>query len=219
MYISLLEGKWVVVKVKIINDRLSHYNEELKVKKLNYDMVVVQNDDEKLYYNQQDVKIIPENEYEQVILRCKDIIKIKLNRGISLLFYTAVLDSIEKMIGGKVQSLDLLKDEFRNLRKGLWEKLLLIVINNQYAFTVTVTGRNFGKNFDVMVSERRLEDFIDECKVEIEWLENEIEDKKNLVFKYREAIKDVVCNNRKINNRPLLSRGMENTSQGSLNSV
>jgi hypothetical protein len=202
------------VKVKILNKELSHYNEELKVKKLNFDMVMVQAENEKLCFSQEDVKIIPENEYEKSILRCTDIIKIKLNRGMSLLFYTAVLDSLENTIGGKVESLDLLKDEFRPLRKGLWEKLILVVINKQYAFTVSTTGRNFGKNFDVTISERRLEDFIDECRVEIEWLENEIEDKKRLVYRYKRAIKDIICNNKNLNSKLLLAPGDKDASQG-----
>jgi hypothetical protein len=201
------------MKVKIINNKLSHYNEELKVQKLNYDMVEVQSDDEKLYYNQEDVKIIPENEYEKAILRCKDIVKIKLNRGISLLFYTSVLDNLEKTIGSKVESIDLLKDDYRPLRKGLWEKLLLVVVNEEYAFTIDVTGKSFGNNFDVIIAERRLEDFIDECKVEIEWLENEIEDRNKLICRYKKAIKDVISNNNKINTKLLLMAEDKKASQ------
>jgi hypothetical protein len=197
----------IVMKVKILNRELSHYNEELKVERLNYDMVMVKTEEEKLCYSKADVKIIPENECEKVILRCKDIIKIKLNRGMSLLFYTALLDTLEKTVGGKVESLDLLKDEFRPLRKGLWEKLILIVINNQFAFTVSITGRGFGKNFDVSISERRLEDFIDECKVELEWLDKEIEDRKTLSNRYKKAINDVLCNNKTLNTKLLLVSG------------
>lgn len=201
------------MKVKILNKELAHYDEELKVQKLNYDMVIVQTEGEKLCYNQGDVKIIPENEHEKAILKCKDIIKIKLNRGISLPFYTTLLDTLEKTVGGKIENLDLLKDEFRTLRKGLWEKLIVVVINKQYPFTISVTGRHFGKNFDVIISERRLEDFIDECKVEIEWLEKEIKDKKNLIHRYKKCINNVICNSRKINSSHLLEAG-EKAAEG-----
>jgi hypothetical protein len=191
------------VKVKIINKELSHYNEELKVTRLNYNMVMAKIDEEKLCFSQEDVQMIPENEYEKAILKCKDIVKIKLQRGISLLFYTAVLNCLEKTIGGSIRSIDVLKDEHRPLRKGLWEKLMLMVVNEEHALTVSVTGRHFGRNFDVTVSERCLEDFVDECEVEIEWYMREIKEKKNQIKRYRKAIGDVVSNHGRVRNELL----------------
>jgi hypothetical protein len=193
-----------LMKVKIINENMANFNEEFKVKNINYDMVVAEVNEEKLYFNQEDVAIISENIYEDAILKCKDVIKIKLGRGISLLFYTAVLDTLKQRIEEEVTGINLLKDEFRELRKGLWEKSMLMVVNEKFSLSVSVIGRKYGKHFDITIRDYNLRNFIDECCHEIEYLKKEIEEKEQIIERYRKGMKDVMYNYCNCSNKALL---------------
>lgn len=192
------------MKVRIINKELANFDEEYRVKNMNFDMVLVEDHDEKIYFHQEDVQIIPENSYEDAILRCKDIIKIKLHRGISLRFYTAVLDILREKLGEEVVSINLLRDEYRVIKKGLWEKLMLMIINEKHSILLSVIGRNYGNHFDITVKDYTLRAFVDECSAEIECLTKEIKDRELLIERYRQGMKDVIENNCVCNQRPLL---------------
>lgn len=182
------------MKVKVINEELSLYNNEFKVINLNYDMVEIQGEEQKLYLLKDDVEIIPENKYEDAILRCRDIIKIKLNKGISLLFYTALIDCIELTIKKDIETIDLLQDDFDIIKKGIWEKRIVIVVNEKTALTISVIGRNYGNKFDITIKDNVLLDFIKDCCFQIEGLNKEVNAKMNLIDRYNKAIKDVIGN-------------------------
>lgn len=182
------------MRLRVINNKLSHYNEELKVDRLNYNMVGVKFGSDKLSFNKQDVELIPENEYDNILLKYEDITKIKLNRGISPDFYKVVLDCIKETLGSEVYSINLLQDEFEELRKGLWEKRLFMLVNEEVTLFISVIGRKFGDHFDITVKDVTLRDFVAECALQIETLENEIKEKQKKIEAYKRALKDSINN-------------------------
>lgn len=182
------------MKVRVKNNKLDNFDEEYRVTNINYDMVVAEADDKKLYFHQEDVEIIPENDYEDALTKCKDLIKIKLCRGISLRFYSALLDTLVKTINVKVEAINLLKDEYKLIKKGLWEKLMLMIVNEKYALLVSVIGRNYGRNFDITIKDYNLRSFVDECCFEMDCLNKEIKEKEQTIERYKKGLKDVIGN-------------------------
>lgn len=200
------------MKVRVINENLSCYNEEFKVTRLNFDMIIAQDNDEKVCFHKDDVKIISENKYEDIILKYPCIVKIKLGRGISLLFYTAIINCIEKVIKEKLEDINLLRDEFEVIKKGIWEKRLLLVVNEKFSMYISVIGRNYGHTFDVTIKDITLRDFIDDCCFEIEELKKEISEKETLISRYEKSIRDVFNNYGKLDTGSLLINAENNPS-------
>lgn len=192
------------MKAKIKNQSLCLYNKELKVIKMNYDDIIVLNGDTSIHVQRDDVDFISESSYEDIIIRCGDIIKIKLNRGVSIALYTKLVSFIEDKVEDKVNSIDVLKDDYRIIRKGLWEKSLLLVVNDKKPLYINIIARNYSENFDITIKDIRLIDFIDECLDEIEELEAQIQQKKNLSRIYEKTIANVIMGGADISKTPVL---------------
>lgn len=192
------------MRAKVKNQSLCLYNKELKVIKMNYDDIIVLDGDTNIHVQRDDVDFISECTYEDVIIRCEDIIKIKLNRGISIALYTKLVGFIEDKIEEKIAGIDVLKDEYRIIKKGLWEKDILLVINDKKPLHINIIGRNYSDKFDITIKDIRLEDFIDECLSEIEELEAEIQQKKNLSKRYEKSVANVIMNGICMSKTPVL---------------
>jgi hypothetical protein len=182
------------MKIKVINKKLSHFNEELKVTKLNYDMVAAVKDDIKLNFSKNDVEFIAENEYEDALLEYEDVLKIKLNRGISKEFYIVLIERIEEIIDTKVEAIDLLQDDFRIIKKGLWEKHLLLVVNHKVVLEINVTANNYSNIFNFIITDVALREFVAECAFQVDALEKELKEKQRQISAYRKAVETVVSN-------------------------
>lgn len=180
------------MKVKVINKSLNCYDMEFKVLKMNYDDIVVYDGEERRHFQRDEVKFISEYNYEDIIIQCKDIIKIRLDRGMPLVVYTKLAYFIEDKINGKIKSINVLKDEYRIIRRGLWEKELFLVINEETPIEVNIIGRNFAKNCDITIRAIELGQFIEECLTEIKELEDLIKQKKELSQRYKKVLQNVI---------------------------
>ena len=85
------------MKVKIINSNSDDYQKELKLRRMNYDQVVVNYPNEKgiKVFDKEEVEFITESEIDEFLIKYSDFLKIKLNRGISVALYKGILDTIE----------------------------------------------------------------------------------------------------------------------------
>ena len=101
------------MRVKVINSNLSDYGKEFKVRRMNYDQVVVNYPGVKgiNVFNKIDLEFITESEVDKFLIKYNDFLKIKLNRGISVTLYKAILDAIENELSIDFENLNLLKDE------------------------------------------------------------------------------------------------------------
>ena len=83
------------MKVKIINSSLEDYEREFKLRRMNYDQVVVNYPGEKgiKVFQKEEVEFITETEVDEFLINYSDFLKIKLNRGISVALYKGILDS------------------------------------------------------------------------------------------------------------------------------
>lgn len=190
--ISMLEGD--ILKVRVINDQMSCFHDEYKVVKLNYDHVVVREGYDRKSFNREDVEFICENKEEEVIKNYEDIIKIRLDKGVSLVVYTKLINFIEANVNAKIKSINVLKDDYRIIRKGLWEKRLFLIINDKEPVDISIVGRNYSKKFDITIRNVGLEEFIEECGIEINKLQSEIKEREKLAQRYQKAVKEVIDN-------------------------
>jgi hypothetical protein len=186
-----MKGEFVM-KVRVINQELSDFDHDFKVKNINYDMVVVEDDKETVPFSMEDVELIPENKYDNLILEYKDILKIKLGKYISMELYAALINFVEEEISGKLKTLDVLKDEFNINKRGIWEKKLVIVANDYVPFDVNIIGEKYSRKFSITFKEIALENFIKGCTEGIELLKKEIEEKEKDIKVYRRAVKNVL---------------------------
>ena len=182
------------MRVKVINSNLSDYGKEFKVRRMNYDQVVVNYPGEKgiNVFNKIDLEFITESEVDKFLIKYNDFLKIKLNRGISVTLYNAILDAIENESSIDFENLNLLKDKYSVNKRGVWEKEILCLINNKFAIKIVASGQNFKKSgFNIEIIEVLKEEFLEICAIEIKKINKEIKEKEDLLARYGESIEKI----------------------------
>ena len=182
------------MKVKIIDSNLEDYNKEFKLRRMNYDQVVVNYPDSKgiRVFNKDSVEFITETEIDEFLVKYNDFLKIKLNRGISVALYKAILDTIENEYNIEFKSLNLLKDKYAVNKRGVWEKEILCVINEIIPIKINASGQNFKKSgFNIKVEEVNKEEFFEICSFEIKKINKEIKEKEDILARYGMAIEKI----------------------------
>ena len=182
------------MKVKIINSNSEDYQKELKLRRMNYDQVVVNYPNEKgiKVFDRVEVEFITENEIDEFLIKYSDFLKIKLNRGISVALYKCILDTIENELKIDFKSLNLLRDKYIVNKRGIWEKEILCVINDIMPIRIVASGQNFKKSgFNININEISKEEFLEICAFEIKKINKEIKEKEDLLGRYGKAIEKV----------------------------
>ena len=190
------------MKVKIINSNSEDYQKELKLRRMNYDQVVVNYPNEKgiKVFDKSEVEFITENEIDEFLIKYSDFLKIKLNRGISVALYKCILDTIENELKIDFKSLNLLRDKYIVNKRGIWEKEILCVINDIMPIRIVASGQNFKKSgFNININEISKEEFLEVCVFEIKKINKEIKEKEDLLGRYGEAIEKVKNPVRQVN--------------------
>ena len=180
--------------VKIVNTECEDYNKEFKLRRMNYDQVVVNYPDSKgiRVFNKDSVEFITEIEIDEFLVKYNDFLKIKLNRGISVALYKAILDTIENEYNIEFKSLNLLKDKYAVNKRGIWEKEILCVINEIIPIKINASGQNFKKSgFNIKVEEVNKEEFFEICSFEIKKINKEIKEKEDILARYGMAIEKI----------------------------
>ena len=180
--------------VKIVNTECEDYNKEFKLRRMNYDQVVVNYPDSKgiRVFNKDSVEFITEIEIDEFLVKYNDFLKIKLNRGISVALYKAILDTIENEYNIEFKSLNLLKDKYAVNKRGVWEKEILCVINEIIPIKINASGQNFKKSgFNIKVEEVNKEEFFEICSFVIKKLNKEIKEKEDILARYGMAIEKI----------------------------
>lgn len=188
------------MKIRVINQERSDFNHDYKVKNINYDMVVVEENDESVPLLMDDIELISENKYDDLIIEYKSILKIKLGHNISMKLYSALINCIEEKINEKLNSLYVLKDEYNINKRGIWEKKLVVVVNQSVPLDITVIGEKYAEKFSITFKDITLQDFIEGCSESIKHIRKEIEEKENDIKAYKRAIGEVLKNSVNVTN-------------------
>ena len=176
---------------KIINKDLDEFEREFKVRRMNYDQVVVNypSDIGLKVFDKKDVEYIKQTEIDEFLIKYSDFLKIKLNRGISIALYKALLESIEAELDIIFENLNLLKDKYEVNKRGVWEKEILAVINYKIPVKLITSGQNFKKSgFNISIEIIEEKEFFEICKFEINKIQEEIKEKERILSRYGMAI-------------------------------
>ena len=176
---------------KIINKDLEEFEREFKVRRMNYDQVVVNypSDIGLKVFDKKDVEYIKQTEIDEFLIKYSDFLKIKLNRGISIALYKALLESIEAELDIIFENLNLLKDKYEVNKRGVWEKEILAVINYKIPVKLITSGQNFKKSgFNIFIEIIEEKEFFEICKFEINKIQEEIKEKERILSRYGMAI-------------------------------
>lgn len=190
------------MKVKIINKECEDYEREFKLRRMNYDQVVVNYPGEKgiKVFEKEEVEFITETEVDDFLIKYSDFLKIKLNRGISVALYKAILDTLENEFSISFESLNLLRDKYVINKRGIWEKEILCVINNDMPIKIVASGQNFKKSgFNINIEKVETNEFLEICTFEIKKITKEIKEKEELLSRYGLAIEKVEKNDSAVN--------------------
>lgn len=180
--------------VKIIDKTLDDYDKEFKVRRMNYDQVVVNYPSSKgiKVFNNREIDFITESEVDEFLIKYNDFLKIKLNRGVSVALYKALLEIIESQLNVKFENLNLLRDKHVVNKRGIWEKEIIAVINKSIPVKILAVGQNFKKvGFNINLDQIDENEFFDMCCFEIEKIENEIKLKEDSLARYGMAIENL----------------------------
>ena len=176
---------------KIINKDLEEFEREFKVRRMNYDQVVVNypSDIGLKVFDKKDVEYIKQTEIDEFLIKYSDFLKVKLNRGISIALYKALLESIEAELDIIFDNLNLLKDKYEVNKRGIWEKEILAVINYKIPVKIIASGQNFKKSgFNISIEVVEEKEFLEICKFEINKIQEEIKEKERILSRYGLAI-------------------------------
>lgn len=176
---------------KIINKDLEEFEREFKVRRMNYDQVVVNYPSATglKVFEREDVEYIKQTEIDEFLIKYSDFLKIKLNRGISIALYKALLESIEAELDIIFDNLNLLKDKYEVNKRGIWEKEILAVINYKIPVKIITSGQNFKKSgFNISIEIIEEKEFLEICKFEINKIQEEIKEKERILSRYGLAI-------------------------------
>ena len=176
---------------KIINKDLEEFEREFKVRRMNYDQVVVNypSDIGLKVFDKKDVEYIKQTEIDEFLIKYSDFLKVKLNRGISIALYKALLESIEAELDIIFENLNLLKDKYEVNKRGVWEKEILAVINYKIPVKIIASGQNFKKSgFNIYIEIIEEKEFFEICKFEINKIQEEIKEKERILSRYGMAI-------------------------------
>ena len=176
------------MEVKIINEKLDDFGRNFKVRRMNFDNIIVNYPTESgiKSFSFSDVECISENDIDEFLIKNRSFLKIKLKRGISVAFYNALYDSIKFEIKEEIENLSVIKDKYKINKRGIWEKEMLLIINNKFPLEVMASGRNFKRSeYNIIINELEKDYFLEICYEEIKKIESEIELNNEIIAGFR----------------------------------
>ena len=182
------------MRIKIVNTKLDDYGNEFKVRRMNFNQIVVNYSTGTglKSFSFEDVECSSENEIDDFLINNRQFLKIKLKRGISVVFYSALKDSLENEIGGDVRNLNILRDKYTVNKRGIWEKEITMLVNKIFPLEITASGQNFKKDsYNIIITKIEKENFIEFCRQEIYSINKEIKQKNVIISGIVEAMEYV----------------------------
>lgn len=179
------------MKAKVINDDIGNYGVIFKVRRMNFDKIIVNypTDSGIKSFEFTDMELIAENKIDEFLIKNRDFLKIKLRRGISVFFYNALYDSIKFEIKEEIKTLSVLKEKYKINKRGIWDKEILLIINKEFPLEAIASGQNFKKDgYNIVINKIEKENFLEICYAEIANIESEIKLKKNAISTIISAI-------------------------------
>ena len=182
------------MEIKVINENLDDFGRTFKVRRMNYNEIIVNypTGNGLKYFSFKDVKCISEYAIDDFLINNREFLKIKLKRGISVVLYNAIYDSIKDEIEEEIKNLNVLRDKYKINKRGIWDKEILVCVNNKFPLEIQASGQNFKRDgYNIVINKVEIDVFLELCRNEIENIEKEIKLKTKVIYSFKEAIEDV----------------------------
>jgi len=187
------------MEAKVINNKLDDFGGIFKVRRMNFDNIIVNYPTGSgiKSFSFEDIECVSQNNIDEFLIKHKNFLKIKLKRGISVIFYNALYESLKIEIEEEIENLDVLRDKYKVNKRGIWDKEILLIINNKFPLEVMASGQNFKRNgYNIIINKIERDNFLEICDAEIKNIHSEIELKKGIVSSFREAIEQFKHSNK-----------------------
>lgn len=187
------------MKIKIINYDLEECGNIFKVRRMNFDKIIVNYPNEigVKGFSFQDVEYISENEIDEFLIKNRQFLKIKLKRGISVIFYNALYTSIKIETKEEIKNLSVIRDKYKINKSGIWEKEILLIINNKFPLEVLASGKNFRRGeYNIIINKLEKDNCLELWHEEIKNIEREIHEKSLILSGFREDLEKFKNNNK-----------------------
>lgn len=181
----------IFMEVKVLNNKLEDFERVFKVRRMNYDQVLVNypGGNGLKCFDLNDVEFIGETKIDEFLIENKEYLKIKLRRGISVVFYSALKNALEAEINEEAKKLNVLIDKYKVNKRGIWEKEIVVFVNEKFPIQVNASGQNFKKDsYSIDITTMSKDDFIQLCDTEIKRINKEIDTRKLEVNSFKVAI-------------------------------
>ncbi|OOM71282.1 hypothetical protein CLPUN_50120 [Clostridium puniceum] len=187
------------MKVKIINYNFEEYENIFKVRRMNFDKIIVNYPNEvgNKSFSFKDVECISENDIDEFLIKNREFLKIRLKRGISVNFYNALYTSIKIETKEEIKKLSVIRDKYKINKSGIWEKEILLIINNKLSLEILASGRNFRRSeYNIIINRLEKENCLELWYEEIKNIEREINGKSLILYGFKEDIEKFKNNNK-----------------------
>lgn len=186
------------MKARVINCNLEDYGSVFKVRRMNFNKILVNYPSETGIkdFSFEDIECESESEIDKFLINNRQFLKIKLKRGISVNFYNALYASIKIEIKEDIKNLTVIKDKYRINKKGIWEKEILLVVNYTFPLEVLASGKNFRRSeFNIIINKLEKENSLELWYEEIKDIEKEIKAKSLILSGFNEDVEKFKNNN------------------------
>lgn len=155
-----------IMKARILYESHPNYNCIINVIHISLDGVMgMLSSGEKVMAPFDEVQLIYDNDWEKKIMKHRDILEVKRPLKASLYMYYAIIESIEKHIGGEIEDISVLK-EVDNEFKKVWNKRIYGAVNGK-PIGIEIGANNYSNTFDIKIRDIDEETFIEKCQDEI----------------------------------------------------
>ncbi|NLK94966.1 MAG: hypothetical protein GX275_07215 [Clostridiales bacterium] len=179
------------MKAKVIINN-EDYEKEFKVRKMNFNEVVINYNKDIKKYLYSHIELISEGEIDDFLINNKTFLQIKLNRGISVFFYKALKVSLEEELREEIKELIIIQDKYNLNGRGIWQKDIVCGVNNKFPIKIMANGRNFKRQgYSISINRLEKNEFISSLKKEIDVLERVIKIKEKTIRTYMEFIQSI----------------------------
>lgn len=173
------------MKIKVLDKSSVYYNMVLPVDKASYKNVVSKHDDKSIEFHICNVELIGENVFDELIITHRELLKIELKKEMSHFMLFKLICCLEETIKGKIVALEVIKDKDIKIKKGFYDKRLILLINKEIPVYANIIGTNYSKNIDIDISEIHKEEFYELLKDELEKINLELNkslEQKNFIM-------------------------------------
>ncbi|KPU44530.1 hypothetical protein OXPF_16130 [Oxobacter pfennigii] len=181
------------MKVQVVNNLSEFYSAVIDVRMLNYDYIFghLENSSIAVKVAFEDVDFIYENEFEEKIVKYRDLLKISLPGTVTIRFYGAFCSVLEEYFNEEIKSITILKDDDEKARKGYWYKRVELIINEIRPACITASGRNYADKYNVNMEDIDILQFIYNCKKGIYEIKTEIGKNLERLRIYEKALRSL----------------------------